>query len=279
MPLLVRNHRLPCWNTLLLCAFMLAAGCSPDSSSSGQSQQPAAAAIQPAAETVTQATGPVPETLWDKRAEYEKEGQVVLFTDCGLYKGDTDELTGAKCVFKDGRWVLLEPKPEQTDNLCTVKDFTNQSIFTTEGRNPSNWYISNATAVVVHLMDDPVYSKPYSLYLSCNEGEQGGSIYQRVVATPGLKFDGKYVSAQCWIKKISGDDPVTLSLGDFVEEKITHTIQNVNISSEYGKQVITRLVRQPLSINQVIFAVGIEPANSISLDDIFIIQGYLPMGW
>jgi len=125
MPFSLKNHSVLSWNALLLlAAFLLAAGCGPASSGSGQSQPPAAAATQPAAETVTQGTGPVPETLWDKRADYEKEGQVVLFTDCGLYKGDTDELTGAKCEFKDGRWVLLEPKLEPKDNLIKNGDFS-----------------------------------------------------------------------------------------------------------------------------------------------------------
>jgi len=125
MPFSLKNHSVLSWNALLLlAAFLLAAGCGPASSGSGQSQPPAAAATQPAAETVTQGTGPVPETLWDKRAEYEKEGQVVLFTDCGLYKGDTDELTGAKCEFRQGRWVLLEPKLEPKDNLIKNGDFS-----------------------------------------------------------------------------------------------------------------------------------------------------------
>lgn len=120
----LKKRNLLFYSFLLLTASLLLTGCGPGSSTSQKNQEPSTAATQPVLESVAKTSGPVPQTLWDKRAEYEKEGQVVLFTDCGLYKGDTDELTGAKCEFRQGRWVLLEPKLEPGDNLIKNGDFS-----------------------------------------------------------------------------------------------------------------------------------------------------------
>ena len=63
-------------------------------------------------------------TLWTYRSKYEKEGQTVLFTDCGLYKGNTNELTGAECVYDNERWVLVDPVLEPLDNFMSNADFS-----------------------------------------------------------------------------------------------------------------------------------------------------------
>lgn len=59
----------------------------------------------------------IPNITWEARADHEAEGQYAFFTDCGLYRGNTDELTGALCLYEDGEWRLRRPRLEPKDNL------------------------------------------------------------------------------------------------------------------------------------------------------------------
>ena len=89
----------------------------------------------------------IPNILWEEREQYESEGQLAFFTDCGLYKDGTDELTGAKCEFTDGDWVLLEPQLEPGDNLIENGDFIELpvGIGDFDDLNLQNWGIKHWT--------------------------------------------------------------------------------------------------------------------------------------
>ncbi|MFB3789243.1 MAG: hypothetical protein ACE15F_23025 [bacterium] len=258
----VRN-RLYLVSSLCLCASFLLTGCGPASSSSGKSPESAAATQQ--AETVSQVTGPVPETLWDKRAEYEKEGQVVLFTDCGLYKGDTDELTGAKCEFRQGRWILLEPKLEPGDNLV-------QDLYSPHVHTPNTVTLEKTGDHLLNVVFDTT---------------KGSSQIAYFVKPDSLPFlHGKKVTLSLVMKTLENDIFCCLGCGDRAKAK-ADVLYGKNAQTIYKDadsfvyKVSVDLLDFEATKTAWFYAV-LRPLNGgytkISIQDIFVIRGVLPMG-
>ncbi len=290
MPFLLKNHSVLSWNTLLLlAAFLLAAGCGPASPGSGQSQPPAAAATQPAAETVTQGTGPVPETLWDKRADYEKEGQVVLFTDCGLYKGDTDELTGAKCEFKDGRWVLLEPKLEPGDNLIKTGDFSEWP----NGEGPFDKTISyfipgfslrkgKAGKISLESSNNYASSKPYSMKVDMENTSDDTQIH--ISLSPEAKLllskGGRFTFIMNTYYNNFANSKLNLTLFIVIENQQREVYLKpfyslVDESIFIYSYSIIPIPETPIrDLNLIIILSG---NTCVYLDDIMLVKGFLPI--
>ncbi|NPU95720.1 MAG: hypothetical protein HPY51_00700 [Candidatus Omnitrophica bacterium] len=287
MLFLLKNHSVLSWNTLLLlAAFLLAAGCGPASPGSGQSQPPAAAATQPAAETVTQATGPVPETLWDKRADYEKEGQVVLFTDCGLYKGDTDELTGAKCEFKDGRWVLLEPKLEPKDNLLfdlekNIAKSGHIKIINLEGSFLPNCFVKRYNSSPANIVGE-IVSGGYSPYAI--RGDFSGGNARITIDVPNSNLPvfqkGGFYTIIYTLNLTTSDDltiePIVSIYSNNDNQTKHRYLKPKMISLTKSRYKYEFNLNDYRNLNNLMFLLSIKGIGNFVINDLCLIRGYLP---
>jgi len=233
---------------------------------------------------------PIPEILWDERAAYEKEGQIVLFTDCGLYKGDTDELTGAKCEFKEGQWVLLEPKPEPGDNLIQDGRFDNlaqlQEPFTRKARmRPlyDRWalYFNDASSSAeVKLTTEHVMSPPNAVEFKT--GPDMASLFATIPSfSPTCEL---YMTLVCRVKHLSGEGWSLVRLGDYVGGKWDYSEVTIVNDINLGFQTIV-ITKRIVSLfrekdtGQVSVFICCGRNSSIAVDDVVLVRGYFPMGF
>lgn len=272
----VRN-RLYLVSSLCLCASFFLTGCGPASSSSGKSPESAAATQQ--AETVSQVTGPVPETLWDKRAEYEKEGQVVLFTDCGLYKGDTDELTGAKCEFRQGRWILLEPKLEPGDNLIKNGDFSAWD----DARNmPVGFWYAGVDAQFIKIKkSDDFTSQPFSLFCSIMrtgaKPPQFLSLNNELNKSFLTSMANKYITFRGDFKTYNNSHTYA-QIVSFDGESWQYHLPKLLISGNNLKWISYNFTTQITGkLKRLLLRISVPENREISIDDLIVVLGNLPM--
>ncbi|MBN2328222.1 MAG: hypothetical protein JXR73_13830 [Candidatus Omnitrophica bacterium] len=270
---------------VLLGASIMLIGCVKEDASTSKSEL-GATSIQPTPTkmivAVRSKSPEIPKILWDDRSAYEKEGQQAFFTDCGFYKGDTDELTGAKCEFKNGEWVLLEPKLEPKDNLIDNGDF---SEWTEEKTSPIGIGLSKVASVeaLISPETEDVLSKPYSLkYItSKSKGEHNqvniGFGQNSIKALPTRKVT---VILNYKLKSNANNFRLGVQVYTYNGEKWDYlkpvmVIKNGSLNKEWIRDGF--VVKLPTEIDRSRIKLRMTTEGIILFDDLAIYLGNLPM--
>lgn len=225
----------------------------------------------------------IPHILWEEREAYQTEGKEVFFTDCGLYKGDTDELTGAKCVFKQGEWVLLEPKLEPGDNLLRNGDFSNWQK-KDDSLIPVGFVHSATTTAIASISQETkdITSKPYALKF-VTEDSVGGRNYliTSQIQLNSTSLKDKLITFQGKFKVLSDPKEIKFSVlfREYIGEKWSYIQESLPISKDdYNKWNTGKLIFKLKDNNSRLqLRCRFDSTGEILLDDFYVLRGNFPM--
>lgn len=234
----------------------------------------------------------MPKVLWEERENYQKEGKIVFFTDCGLYKSGGEELSGVQCTFSKNKWIILEPKLEPQDNLNPNGDFTSlvntEAVIKVEDSSNlplypilsypwiANIYGEGFQPLVIRVEKEDVYSKPYALNIS--SGDRSSQIGFVFIEDRTI-LENKIVTAFARFKKKLGGSINLKIYETTINSGPTRTSQTKcddDVSNEYSNCLVVHKISNDLQ--SVFFIIDFEPETKVLIDNVFVVLGNFPMG-
>lgn len=236
----------------------------------------------------------VPRILWANRGEYKKDGNVVVFADCGLYEGnDSTKMSGVKCEYRDGQWAVLEPELEPYDNLLKNGGFDKwegaRVARTQTNTVLAGWYFYihpkfNGRAAI-QCFTDQFVSSPSCLLLDVEKPIASGRdvvLGQQVDPSVTQYVKGRQVTLAVWAMLMDGEPGlIEIQIYDKVRDTNRNTSQAVSVSpgTRFRQYVTTKRIRDAANAFGVQIRTTRGPGkSSLLIDDISLVRGYFPMG-
>ncbi|MGI6455375.1 MAG: O-antigen ligase family protein [bacterium] len=215
-----------------------------------------------------------PRITWEEREAYEQEGREVFFTDCGLYRGGSDELVGAVCQFTEGEWRLVEPRLEPADNLIENGDFTE---WDEEWNMPIGfWYIvkeekkikinKNVHSITITNKNTPSLSGFVALNHEVNKS------YLKYLGSTFMSMKGYfklYDRSYAYIQVVTFED----NQWHYLEPK------EVIVANDKVWESISFCTALPASFDRLLLRISI-PGNCVAqIDDLTLLRGFIPINF